>query len=74
MITQEEIPYTWEEYKAMVKTIAQLRKEKKELLDKVCEWLKEHMYFTEGIANGEAYYQCNSMESFLDDIKQAMEE
>lgn len=77
MITQEEIPYTLEEYKAMVKTIAQLRKEKKEkkeMLDKVCEWLKEHMYFTEGISNGEVYYQCNSMESFLNDLKQAMEE
>lgn len=37
MITQEEIPYTKEEIKAMVKTIAQLRKEKKELLDNVCD-------------------------------------
>lgn len=37
MTTQEEIPYTLEEYKAMVKTIAQLRKEKKELLNNVCD-------------------------------------
>ena len=37
MNTLEEIPYTKEETKAMVKTIAQLRKEKKELLDNVCD-------------------------------------
>lgn len=35
MITQEEIPYTQEECKAMVKTIAQLRKEKKEMQEKL---------------------------------------
>lgn len=46
----------------------------KTMLDKVCEWLKERMHFTEGIANGEIYYQCNSIESFLNDLKQAMEE
>jgi len=33
----EEIPYTQEEIKAMVKTIEQLRKEKKELFDKACD-------------------------------------
>lgn len=37
MTQQEEIPYTKEEVKAMVKTIQQLRKDKKELLDKVCD-------------------------------------
>lgn len=44
MITQEEIPFTQEEYKAMVKTIAQLRKEKKELIDKVCEFIRINAY------------------------------
>jgi hypothetical protein len=39
MIEQEDIPITKEEYFAMVKTISQLRKEKKELIDKVCQWL-----------------------------------
>lgn len=52
MITQEEIPYTWEECKAMVKTIAQLRKEKKELLDKVCEWLGNHNNYQRVHDNG----------------------
>lgn len=37
MTQQEEIPYTKEEVEAMAKTIAQLRKEKKELLDNVCD-------------------------------------
>ena len=46
----------------------------KTMLDRVCVWLKEHMHFTEGIANGEAYYQCNSMESFLNELKQTMEQ
>ena len=41
----------------------------KTMLDKICRWLKEHMYFTEGIANGEVYYQCKSMESFLNALK-----
>lgn len=46
MNTLEEIPYTKEETKAMVKTIAQLRKEKKELLDNVCDL----------IVSGEVYW------------------
>lgn len=44
MITQEEITYTQEEYKEMVKTIAQLRKEKQELIDKVCEWIEDNIW------------------------------
>ena len=42
MIVQEEIPYTKEEIKAMVKTIGQLRKEKKELIEKTIQffWTK----------------------------------
>lgn len=43
-MSNELIPYTTEEIKAMVKTIAQLRKEKKELLDKVCEWIEDNIY------------------------------
>lgn len=40
MIEMEDIPITKEEYIAMVKTINQLRKEKQQLIDKACEWLK----------------------------------
>lgn len=36
MITQEEI-------EAMVKTIAQLREEKQELIDKACEWVEDNI-------------------------------
>ena len=43
MITQEEIPYTKKEIEGMVKTIQQLRKEKQELLDKVCDWLEKNL-------------------------------
>ena len=46
MITQEEIPYTKEECKAMVKTIDQLRREKRELLDNICDWLKENLIYS----------------------------
>lgn len=44
MITQEEIGYTKEEISAMMKTIDQLRKEKKELIDKVCEFIRINAY------------------------------
>ena len=44
MITQEEIPFTLEEYKAMVKTIQQLRKEKQELINKACEWVEDNIW------------------------------
>ena len=41
MITQEEIPpFTKEECKAMIKTIYQHRKEKKELLDKAIKFFQ----------------------------------
>ena len=63
MITQEEIPYTQEEYNAMVKTIQQLRKEKKELLDRVCEWLK-----------GNLPYSSKPPYQLIEDLKKAMEE
>ena len=55
MITQEEIPYTREEIKAMVKTIDQLRKEKNELIaqlkeekknliDRIKDYIDTHEY------------------------------
>lgn len=48
MITQEEIPYTKEEYDAVVKTITQLRKEKKETQEKLTKLkhLADAMYET----------------------------
>ena len=68
MVTQEEIPYTQEEYKAMVKTIAQLREEKKELLDKACEWLEsvnlDYYQIREGVFSKE----------LVIDFRKAMEE
>lgn len=57
MITQEEIPFTQEEYKAMVKTIQQLRREKKELIDKACEWLKLHTFIFESIEEIDLFHQ-----------------
>ena len=73
MITQEEIPYTLEEYKAMVKTIAQLRKEKKELIDKACKWLEE--LFTESDENPYVVtYQFDSIQEMIEDLRKAMEE
>jgi hypothetical protein len=39
MIEMEDIPINKEEYIAMVKTINQLRKEKKHLIDKACKFL-----------------------------------
>ena len=43
------------------------------MIDRVCEWLKENMSFTDGIANGEVYCQCESFESFIEDFRKAME-
>ena len=72
MITQEEIPYTWEEYKAMVKTIAQLRKEKKELLDNVCEWLGNHNNYQRVHDNGSGVRF--DMTQCIFDLRKAMKE
>ena len=52
MITQEEIPFTQEEYKAMVKTIEQLRKEKQELITS----LKEKSNFYNAKLKRSKYY------------------
>lgn len=72
MIEQEDIPITKEEYFAMVKTISQLRKEKKELIDKVCQWLKEHLLLDDPkwYVEGEKTLQ----EKMIDDLRKAMEE
>ena len=67
MITQEEIPpFTKEECKAMIKTIYQHRKEKKDLLNKVCEWVKKHYM----------EYAHNSIgsECIIKDLRRAMDE
>ena len=55
MITQEEISYTQDEIRAMVKTIEQLRKEKKELVDKACLFLRERLVLADNkwYVNGE---------------------
>lgn len=72
MITQEEIPYTQGEYKAMVKTIDQLRREKRELLDRVCEWLqnnliKEMSIISSGVLN-------INISNAIKELRKAMEE
>ena len=71
MITQEEIPYTLEEYKAMVKTISQLRKEKQELIDKACEWLKQYRQDT---PDGTGYVAGIVNDKTIEDFRKAMEE
>lgn len=44
MITQEGIPYTNEEIKAMSKTIQSLRKEKKEWFEKAFDFFNKNLY------------------------------
>ena len=53
MVTQEEIPHTEEEYKAMVKTLDQLRREKKELIT----FLKEKSDFYKAKEKKAEYYR-----------------
>lgn len=75
MTQQEEIPYTKEEYKAMVKTIAQLRKEKNELIvqlkeeknkliDRIKDYIDTHEYLV--------HYK--DIDYIFNEIKKAMEE
>ena len=71
MTLQEEIPYTKEEVESMVKTIAQLRKEKQELLDKVCEWLKSYRQET---PDGTGYIAGIVNDKTIEDLRKAMEE
>lgn len=76
MITQEEIPYTWEEYKAMVKTIAQLREEKQELIDKACEWVEDNIWDyieTKGLGDFEILKEVKFAE-MAKDLRKAMGE
>ena len=63
MIEQEDIPITKEEYIAMVKTIRQLRKEKKELTDKACQYLWDCGYIDTFI-----------IDEVIDNLKKYMEE
>ena len=71
MTRQEEIPYTKEEVEAMVKTIQQLRKEKKELLDKVCDWIKKESFYY--IECEDHHYSGWLMDEFYTDLRKAME-
>lgn len=72
MITQEEIPpFTKEECKAMLKTIYQLRREKKELIDRVCEWLKSYRQET---PDGTGYIAGIVNDKTIEDLRKAMEE
>lgn len=53
MIVQEEIPYTKEEIKAMVKTIGQLRKEKQELIT----FLKKSSFYNTKLKRSNYYHE-----------------
>lgn len=46
----------------------------KTMLDRVCNWLKENMCFTTGIAHGIVGYQCAAIECFINDLRKAIEE
>ena len=46
----------------------------KTMLDRVCNWLKENMCFTTGIAHGIVGYQCAAIECFINDLRKAAEE
>jgi len=74
MITQEEIPFTQEEYKTMVKTINQLRKEKNELIvqlkeeknkliDRIKDYIDTHEYLV--------HYK--DIDYIFNELKKAME-
>ena len=75
MTQQEEIPYTKEEVEAMVKTIAQLRKEKQELVDRVCEWLDGIIYDYIELkhANVDTFIKIYN-DKLIEDLRKAMEE
>ena len=74
-MSQEEIPYTKEEIKAMVKTIAQLREEKQELIDKACEWVEDNIWDyieTKGLSDFEILKEIKFAE-MAKDLRKAME-
>lgn len=70
MTQQEEIPFTQEEYKAMVKTIAQLRKEKKELLDEICEWIEDNIY--DYLYINRDFNEADYKNELIEDLKKSM--
>ncbi len=74
-MTQEDIPYTKEEIKAMVKTIAELREEEKELLNKVYDFIIANVYKYGKVkfVDNRATFDFR-MNTFLNDLKQVMEE
>lgn len=86
MIRQEEIKQAAEDYYNEVKYLSDLSAfpiaafkagaewADETMIDRVCEWLKENMCFTTGIANGIVGYQCAAMECFINDLRKAMEE
>lgn len=57
MVVQEEIPYTKEEYVAMVKTIERLRKEKHELIDKAWNWVEDNILSSNQQDKSRLYYE-----------------
>ena len=75
MIEQEDIPYTKEEREAMVKHIQHLRKDKRELLDRVYDWIKCNAYKYGKIKfiNNMAIFEPRT-DAFIKDLKKYMEE
>ena len=70
MMEQEKTPYSEDEIKAMVKTIQQLRKDKKELIEKACEWLKDRTMKELCLASTDS----ELVDEFIETFREAMEE
>lgn len=65
MIVQEDIVCTREEFKAVVKTIKQLRREKKELIENACEFLYQQA--------SEGNLECRNIDKLIKDFRKVME-
>lgn len=71
----EEIPYTKEEIKSMVKTIHQLREDKKNLITKTMRWIKyESLAYLVSVANKDGSVISTLDNSWQDAFIKEMEE
>ena len=68
----EDMSYTKKEISAMVKTIQQLRKEKKELLDKICEWIEDNIY--DYLYINRDFNEADYKNELIEDLIKAMEQ
>ena len=56
----------------MVKTIQQPRKEKKELLDKICEWIEDNIY--DYLYINRDFNEADYKNELIEDLIKAMEQ